>query len=159
MNSFLFYRLCAPEVVSGNSFSCCRAIDTGVVATRPDIALVYYPPTYDLFWFAARTIRSLQSQTDARSKFPVLDHVYTSLLEALTGAGSAFLLSSMQVDQKNHWAFWDDFLVGLSVSVRCSSFFFNLRSNVEIIRATMTHPCLGTTKITRRIGCLALQFR
>jgi hypothetical protein len=37
---------------------------------RPDLALLYYPPIYDFYWFVARTVFELSAVPDADIPFP-----------------------------------------------------------------------------------------
>ena len=36
-------------------------IESNRIKERPEISLVYYPSEYDFIWFAARTLRLLES--------------------------------------------------------------------------------------------------
>jgi hypothetical protein len=55
-------------------------IESGIVEARPDLALVYYPSEYDFYWFVARTLKMLESQTSYA--FPEMKEVHERLANA-----------------------------------------------------------------------------
>eukprot|EP01120_Amphizonella_sp_Union-15-10_P013124 TRINITY_DN6057_c0_g1_i1.p1 TRINITY_DN6057_c0_g1~~TRINITY_DN6057_c0_g1_i1.p1 ORF type:complete len:627 (-),score=103.35 TRINITY_DN6057_c0_g1_i1:45-1925(-) len=85
------------------------AIKSGAVLSRPDLALLYYPPIYDFYWFVSRTVFLLNNEPTL--PFSVMLDVRDYLTNAMRNEGTQQLISSSQLDSKNQdWSYWDDFL-------------------------------------------------
>ncbi len=80
---------------------------------RPDLALLYYPPTFDFYWFASRTVFLLRNT--ANIPYDVMNSVRDALSEAMENEGTKALLNMVTYDYGNNWAYWDDFLVSKKV--------------------------------------------
>lgn len=86
-----------------------RTVRNNVVLHRPDLALLYYPPTFDFFWFASRTAFLLRHTENI--PYDVMNKVRDVLSDAMENEGTKSLLGTVTYDYNNNWAYWDDFLV------------------------------------------------
>jgi hypothetical protein len=83
-------------------------VRNNVVLHRPDLALLYYPPTFDFFWFASRTAFLLRHTENI--PYDVMNKVRDVLSDAMENEGTKSLLGTVTYDYNNNWAYWDDFL-------------------------------------------------
>lgn len=82
-------------------------INSDVLGFRPDLALLYYPPIYDFYWFVARTVHELSSVTSY--PFPEMAASGGLLTDAMMNAGTDQILRRANTTESGG-VFWDDFL-------------------------------------------------
>jgi hypothetical protein len=81
-------------------------VSADIMSFRPDLALLYYPPIYDMYWFIARSVHELGSIDTF--PFPEMAQAAQAMTEAMTGPGTQQLLQRAQSDRDGFY--WDDFL-------------------------------------------------
>ncbi|KAJ3446352.1 hypothetical protein M0812_08890 [Anaeramoeba flamelloides] len=82
-------------------------IKSGRVGERPDIGLTYYPPLYDFYWFASRTL-SLLSTEGQNFPDPIFEKIFYILQDTFENEATPQLLNRGHT--KGDYLFWDDFL-------------------------------------------------
>eukprot|EP01016_Furgasonia_blochmanni_P052008 TRINITY_DN8250_c0_g1_i8.p1 TRINITY_DN8250_c0_g1~~TRINITY_DN8250_c0_g1_i8.p1 ORF type:complete len:654 (+),score=154.63 TRINITY_DN8250_c0_g1_i8:86-1963(+) len=83
------------------------AIQNDIPFKRPDIALVYYPSTYDFYWFAARIVFALE-KVEGQLPYPELTRTRSVLGEALRSVASKQLIS--RAKKSGNQVYWEEFL-------------------------------------------------
>ncbi len=81
-------------------------MNSGELQKRPDLALLYYPPVTDLYWFLSRTVYMLHSYPKALP-FESLYTIRDILSEVMRGNATTAILQSAHVDRH---VFWQDFI-------------------------------------------------
>lgn len=75
---------------------------------RPDLALVYYPSLFNFYWFTARTLNLLASNSSTQLPFPVMQRVKSRLSSVMRGYGTEAILKL--ATRESSLAYFDDFL-------------------------------------------------
>jgi len=83
------------------------AIRNGNLLTRPDLALLYYPPIYSFYWFTSRTLRILNERQD-KLPFSILEDIREKLDDALKNYATNQILNLAK--KQADFTFFDDFL-------------------------------------------------
>lgn len=86
-----------------------HVIDTGLIAQRPDIILLYYPSLYTFYWFVSRTVFSINNAVQAGKTVPqeLLD-IQDNLQYSLENFATQDILSRAHRDMRG--IYFDDFL-------------------------------------------------
>jgi hypothetical protein len=108
-------------------------VESEILLTRNDIVLLYYPPTFDFFLFAARSLHLLQSSdltvftqvyNDPTTHAALVD-IQTNLAAALLQQGTATLTQKAQTGVSPNTslptAWYDDFLGNADVNAQNES--------------------------------------
>eukprot|EP01129_Flabellula_baltica_P016964 TRINITY_DN925_c0_g2_i1.p1 TRINITY_DN925_c0_g2~~TRINITY_DN925_c0_g2_i1.p1 ORF type:complete len:626 (+),score=134.24 TRINITY_DN925_c0_g2_i1:27-1904(+) len=82
-------------------------LETDVMNDRPDLALLYYPPVYNFYWFISRVLFQLRSLPSTADGF--LHTAYNKLRIPAQEHVTQQLLKKSQTDASGR-LFWDDFL-------------------------------------------------
>lgn len=82
-------------------------LENNVMDNRPDLALLYYPPVFDFYWFLARIVHLLNNPPSG--KLPsVLEEIRVKLTSSMRVHGTEQILKRVQRD--GDYVNWDDFL-------------------------------------------------
>lgn len=84
------------------------ALDENIMGYRADLALLYYPPVYDFYWFVSRIVHLLNSYSHSIN-VSVIKEVQHLLTEGIRGPGTEQLISR-RVEDPSGYVYWDDFL-------------------------------------------------
>lgn len=127
-------------------------VTSEILLTRNDIVLLYYPPTYDFFLFAARSLHLLQSSnltvftsvySDPATE-AALTAIQSALASALANQGTATLVQKAQTSVSANTslplAYFDDFL-----------------GNADVDAENRTDPHYDDRLFSTAIATLALQ--
>jgi len=83
------------------------SINENRILNRPDLALLYYPPIYDFYWFLSRTVFILNSYNKTLP-FVTLEKIRDKLTQVMRGNGTNQLLTSSIID--GNYIYWQDFI-------------------------------------------------
>lgn len=88
------------------------ALRNNVMVLRPDLALLYYPPTYDFYWFVSRTAFELNSLANSSGvPYDFMKKAQMLLNDATENYLTQQLVALANVTQSDQgYAYWDDFL-------------------------------------------------
>ncbi|KAL4426332.1 hypothetical protein ABPG74_011484 [Tetrahymena malaccensis] len=85
-------------------------IQSGIVLSRPDLALTYYPSEYDFYWFVARNVHLLRTaKQNNKLFFDELEYCLSTLEDSLLNIGIQQLIDQSQTDDQGN-VFWEGFL-------------------------------------------------
>jgi len=90
------------------------SVTSGRITERHDLALLYYPPIYDFYWFVSRTLFLLDNnlqQADPAIQ-PFLKQIQDIFANTMRNAGTAQLLNMSNLEKSflQDYYHWDDFL-------------------------------------------------
>jgi len=92
-----------------------HVLEKDILHKRGDLALLYYPPVYDFYWFVSRAVHVIESHLfDSHPFHAFLSSISSRLSKAMRKYGMEQIFNSASTEHDSFtgktYSYWDDFL-------------------------------------------------